>query len=138
MTKYLSWLFIGALALIAAVSYAHASLINTEPRVMSGVFCTTPEDIKTVLDNRALDMGAIDLVNQDSVKCVLHDGNTSAAVVSSLRFMRADTFDGDKLYLYEATIEGFFIGHVGHKVEPLKQYIYLFEPVDASHKLSDA
>jgi len=138
MTKYLSWLFLGALALIAAVSYAHASLINTEPRVMTGVFCNTAEDIKTVLDNRALDIGAIDLVNQDGIKCILHNGSESAVFVSSLRFMRADTFDGDKLYLYEATVEGFFFGGIGKKVEPLKQYIYLFRPVDPSHKLSDA
>ncbi len=135
MKKYLGWLFIGALALISAVSYARAE----EPRVMTGVFCNTPEDMKTVLDNRALDIGAIDLVNKDSVKCVLHDGNTSAVFVTHLRFVRTDKFDGDTLYLYEATIEGFFFGRTGRKVEPpVTQYVYLLNPTDPSHKTSDA
>jgi len=132
--RYVAYFFIVGLAMLAAVGYARAE----QPRVMTGVFCNTPEDMKTVLDNRKLDVGAIDLVNKDGIKCVLHNGSESAVFVTGLRFVRSDTFDGDTLYLYEANVEGFFFGGIGKKVEPLKQYIYLFEPVDPSHKSTDA
>lgn len=125
---------LGATALLTVTAQA-----EDPPRVMTGVFCNTPEDIKAVLDNRALDMGAIDLVNKDTVKCVLHDGNTSSVFATKLRFLRQDTFGKDTMYLYEVTIEGFYFGKAGRKVDPpVMQYAYLLNPIDPSHKSTDA
>jgi hypothetical protein len=140
LKKYLAYFFIVGLLMLAAVQYARAEYPPIETgRLMTGVFCNTPQQIKTVLENRKLKHGALDLVNSEKVECVLHEAPESFVMVKSMRFIRADTFGGLTLYLYEAEAVGFLFGGVPTpKIEPVKLYVYVYNPVDPSHKSEDA
>lgn len=135
MKKYLAYFFIVGLLMLTAVQYARAEYASIEVNTpMTGVFCNTPEQMRTVVENRKLKLGALEIVNSDKVECVLHDGTESFVLVKSMRFIQEDDFDGTPLYLYEAEVVAFVFGGVPKQIEPLKQYVYTPVPVDPSHK----
>jgi hypothetical protein len=140
MKKYLGWVFIALLAVVSAISYAYASATIKSPRVMSGLFCNEQSQLVAVLSHPSVGIPAIEEVNKDKQVCVLHapPDYPSLVMVSEMRFIRSDTYRGDTLYMYEATVEGFFIGGLPHRIEPLKQFVYTMEPLDPSHKDRDA
>jgi hypothetical protein len=132
--KKIGWYVLVALAVLTLALKARAEYAPVvQPRILHGVFCNTPEQMKAVLDNVKLGAQSIAMVNTNEVVCVLHD--TSAVLVSEMRFIRSDKFDdGLKLWLYAAKVEGYVFGGNPRKVEPsTTQYVYMMAPVDPSH-----
>lgn len=118
---------------------AYANNVITSPRVMSGLFCNEQSQLVAVLSHPSAGIPAIEEVNRDKQVCVLHapPEYPSLVMVSQMRFIRADIYRGDTLYMYEATVEGFFIGGLPHRIEPLKQFVYTMEPLSPAHKSFD-
>lgn len=114
---------LAVLALSAFASQAHAE--PPYPRIMSGLFCNNAGDLKTVAENvPVLKRNALKLVNVTDVICVLHE--QSRAVVTSMKFVRVERVTNQKLYLYEATIKGFYFGASYVVIEPeVTQYVYM-------------
>lgn len=131
---------IGAVCVVMAAA-AHAAFAPiVQPRVMAGLFCNTKEQLRSVVQNGRGSMeafnAAMTVVNKEIPVCILHE--RSRVLVSSMQFVSQDDYDGEVLYLYEATAEGFVFGNVPVKVEPVKLYVYMQGPLDPSHKTGGA
>lgn len=124
------------LALFATTAFAPI----VQPRVMAGLFCNTKEQLRSVVQNGRGSMeafnAAMTVVNAETPVCILHEN--SRVLVSSMQFISMDDYDGEVLYLYEATAEGFVFGNVPVKVAPVTLVVYMMQPLDPSHKTGGA
>lgn len=135
--KYLSWYFIGVLAVMAAVGYAHAeSAPVVGARVMAGLFCQQQKDLTYIVTNGRADQTVFDaamaVVNKEQAVCVVHAD--SRVLVESMTFLKTDTYGTEKLFLYRASVSGFVIDNMPVKVNPSGTlYVYMSESLKPEH-----
>ena len=123
--------------ILYASSHAEDKRVIVEPRIMSGLFCSTVDSLQFVVQNGRSSNEAFHLamqaVNVEKPVCVSHV--KSRVLVSSIKYVQVDTYDNMKLYLYEATVGGFVFGGIPSKIEPsVNLFVYMMEPLHPSHK----
>ena len=116
--------------------------VITAPRIMTGLFCNTSDQLEFVADNGHMSNAAFNLamqeVNAKKAECVLH--TNSQVLISSMKFVKQDKIgDGNTVWMYEATAVGFVFGGIPTKIDPPAiLFVYVIRPLDPSHKENGA
>lgn len=140
------WVLAGltSLAMCCLAYTAHANdviyfpVVEKAERHMTGMFCLTADDTSVAARNyHTMGLGpALALANKDKVTCVLHQSGMSGVIVTGMKLERIEYIDMKRLYLYEATVSGFYFGanrvELKNKIdgspETVKEYIFMTTP----------